>query len=631
MCADKCSTLEADVVIVGSGIAGALIAKQLGLANKRVLILEAGAELLPDINDYMNRFFRASAKVPESPYTPELFTDGRLTDPGTVNAGRPTVLTLGPKTPEKNRGFGDWTDPKQAYLIQKGRLPFASTYERINGGTVRHWLGTSLRNLPSDFKMQSTYGRFVDWPISYDDLNEWYGKAEHEIGVSADKQDQEKMGVTLPPGFFPQQYSYPMPGIPLSLVDQAVDKVKSVVVDNEMVPVKVTGTPAGRNSQPYQNRRVCAGNTNCIPICPIGAKYDPSFTLADAFRTGNVCISYRTVAHEILVSESGRVEEIRFKKYEKDSVKSDQEGTVRAKVFVIAANAIETPRLLLMSTNEGRTPWGVANSTGLVGKNLMDHPIYLAWALAPQPVYGYRGPLSTAGIENMRDGNFRRQRGAFRIEIGNEGWNFSKNDPSNTMFDFINGTNYSGLNGDDKTKPVALSGRALAMKLNDVLSRQFRLGFLVEQSPNAGNRVTLSKQHTDLLGLPRPEIRYDLYDYEKRSFVAAKKIADKIFDGMGARQFTSPPAPDEPASFDVEIDGKRTPMMFFGAGHIVGTYRMGFNDEDSVVDGDQRSWDHPNLYLVGSGTFPTVATANPTLTLAALSLRTADRIAKDLR
>src|SRR5262245_7627201 len=175
MCADKCSTLEADVVIVGSGIAGALIAKQLGLANKRVLILEAGAELLPDINDYMNRFYRATAKVPEAPYTPELFTGGQLTDPATVNAGRPTVLSLGAKTIDKskNPSFGDWTDPRQSYLIQKGTLPFASTYERINGGTVRHWLGTSLRNLPSDFKMQSTYGRFVDWPISYDDLNEW--------------------------------------------------------------------------------------------------------------------------------------------------------------------------------------------------------------------------------------------------------------------------------------------------------------------------------------------------------------------------------------------------------------------------------------------------------------------------
>ena len=61
----------------------------------------------------------------------------------------------------------------------------------------------------------------------------------------------------------------------------------------------VASTPAARNSQPYQNRRVCAGNTNCIPICPIQAKYDPSVTLADALRTGNVEVMYKTVASQV--------------------------------------------------------------------------------------------------------------------------------------------------------------------------------------------------------------------------------------------------------------------------------------------------------------------------------------------
>ena len=78
-----------------------------------------------------------------------------------------------------------------------------------------------------------------------------------------------------------------------------------------------------------------------------------------------------------------------------------------------------------MSKNGGRTARGVANSSGLVGKHLMDHPLYLAWALAPTQVWGYRGPLATSGIEVARDGEFRRVRGAFRIEIGNEGWNFA--------------------------------------------------------------------------------------------------------------------------------------------------------------------------------------------------------------
>src|SRR5262249_3283310 len=150
MCAVRIS--NPDVLIVGSGIAGALIAWQLGRAGKKVLILEAGEALPADINGYMNTFLMATAKVRGSPHRPARFATNGLTDPGTVNAGRPTVLSLGAKGK-----FGDWQDPKQAYLIQKGPLAFGSTYERINGGTVRHWLGTSLRFTPSDFEMKSRF------------------------------------------------------------------------------------------------------------------------------------------------------------------------------------------------------------------------------------------------------------------------------------------------------------------------------------------------------------------------------------------------------------------------------------------------------------------------------------------
>jgi choline dehydrogenase-like flavoprotein len=174
------SDIEWDVAIVGSGFAGSLIANVLGNAHKKVVILEAGAELPTNINAYMTRFYSASAKVPESPYTPEIFDGAKLRDPSKVNAGRPTVMSLGPRG-----GFGDWTDPSQSYLVQQGPRPFASTYDRIAGGTS-HWLGTCLRFVPNDFKTHSLYGQSVDWPIGYDDLNAWYCEAEKELGVSAD-------------------------------------------------------------------------------------------------------------------------------------------------------------------------------------------------------------------------------------------------------------------------------------------------------------------------------------------------------------------------------------------------------------------------------------------------------------
>src|SRR5258708_1087592 len=176
MCADKVGSYDA--VIVGSGVSGALIAKILGQAKKKVLLLEAGEKLPPNVNGYMDRFLMTTAKVPESPYPPDLFTGNKLTDPATVNGGRATVLSLG-----ANGKFGDWQDPKQSYFIQKGPLPFASTYERINGGTVRHWLGTSLRFVPRDFEMKNYVGRFPNRPISCSALERMYGDAQKEIGL----------------------------------------------------------------------------------------------------------------------------------------------------------------------------------------------------------------------------------------------------------------------------------------------------------------------------------------------------------------------------------------------------------------------------------------------------------------
>jgi choline dehydrogenase-like flavoprotein len=333
----------------------------------------------------------------------------------------------------------------------------------------------------------------------------------------------------------------------------------------------------------------------------------------------------RAVASNVRVDENGRISGIDYIQYARDNGPITDRGLAIGKIYILAGNAIETPRLLLMSTSE-RTPDGVANrrdGKGVVGKNLMDHPLFLAWARAQNPVWGYRGPLSTAGIEVCRDGEFRRDRGAFRIEIGNEGWNFSSLDPDTTTIDFVNGLNFGELNEGKE----ALFGIDLVKALNDNLTRQFRLGFLVEQSPDDTNTVTLAPNARDHLGLPRPQITYDLSEYTKRGLAAAKITASAIFHSMTALERTAPARPDDPSSFAWPPE-QTTRLNYFGAGHIVGTYRMGPSATDSVVNDMQQSWDHDNLFLVGSGTFPTVATANPTLTLAALCLRTADHIVR---
>jgi len=635
--------IKCDVAIVGSGFAGAMIANELSQKGISVVVLEAGAGITPNINDYMKRFYKADAKVPESPYPPE-FVDskGDVIEPAKVAAGRPTVLTL---------GASNWKDPKQAYLVQKGPRPFASTYERVAGGTS-HWLGTSLRFVPNDFRMKASYGKnqlgfsLPDWPtaISSETMSPYYARAESELGVSADVKEQSFLGISFSKG-----YNYPMPRIPPSLLDQRIgdaltllndDETKFLGMDKPVTQVAVRSLPAARNSRPYRNRRACAGNTNCIPICPIQAKYDPTITLNEATNRGAQLIDH-AVAREIVI-DNDRVSQINFIRYKDEAGPKTADGCLKARIYVIAGNAIETPRLLLMSKNQGRTAKGVANSSDLVGRNLMDHPYYVAWGLLPmtaRPVFPYRGPLITSGIGDLCDGPFRAKRAAFRIDIGNEGWNYViaggafGADPHLTTIDFVNGMNSSGLNKQEFSQVKdnsALLGAGLAQKLNDLVSRQFRIGFLVEQTPDPNNRVTLSSTFTDALGLPRPEISYDISDYTKQGIVASFRTKNLIFRKMAAQDFTER-AEGDPTGFDEVIDGQTVKLNYGGAGHIMGTYRMGDNPKTSVVDSFQRSHDHNNLYLVGSGTFPTGGTANPTLTLSALAMRTADSIVSDLK
>jgi glucose dehydrogenase len=640
MAASNC--MQCDVAIVGSGFAGALIANELSAKGIKVIILEAGPGVQPNINSYMKRFYTSTAKVPESAYPPALSAD-----PGKLAAGRPTSLMLGPD---------NWQDPKKSYFIQKGPRPFTSTYDRLAGGTA-HWLGTSLRLVPNDFRMKSSYGKdqkdfpLPDWPekINSAKMSPYYARAEEELGVSADVDEQRFLNID-----FPKDYAYKMPRIPPSLLDQRIGEALAKLTEDEtrflemqppVTEVKVRSLPAARNSQPYRNRRACAGNTNCIPICPIQAKYDPTITLNEATDKGAILIDH-AVASEIVV-EGGRVNQINFITYMDEAGPKTGQGCVKAKTYVIAANAIETPRLLLMSKNQGRTVNGVANSSDLVGRNLMDHPYYVAWALLPmtaKPVFPYRGPLITSGIGDLCDGAFRARRAAFRVDIGNEGWNFVVAgtqfgaDPHVTAIDFVNAMNSSGLNSKEFSQldkdNAALFGVDLAHKLNDIITRQFRIGFLVEQDPDPNNRVTLSSEFTDGLGLPRPEISYNISDYTRQGIVASYRMRKLIFDKMGATDFTHrapDPSANSPGRFEEIIDGRPVTLTYGGAGHIMGTYRMGDDPKTSVVDSFQRSHDHNNLYLVGSGTFPTGGTANPTLTLSALALRTADSIVSDLK
>ncbi len=317
------ATYDADVVIVGSGIAGALAAKGLAEAGLSVLILEAGPRTTR--GDNLARYQSAPVKVPESPY------------PNAPYARHPT------------------TDDSDSYYVQAGPVPFRSTYVRLVGGTTWHWLGTMIRLVPDDFALKTRFGRGVDWPISYDDLEPWYSLAEHEIGIAGDSSND--LGS-------PRSRGYPMPAIARSYLDK---RVAELAFDG--TPYDLTPTPQARNATFFQDRPPCCGSASCIPICPVQAKYDATATLDRAEHAGARVLPDHVVDF-VEVGADGQVTAVRFKRPDRGT------GMATAKVFVLAAHAIEGPKILLMSRGE-RTPNGAANRSDQVGRNLTDHPVQL--------------------------------------------------------------------------------------------------------------------------------------------------------------------------------------------------------------------------------------------------------------
>lgn len=588
------SNADYDVVIVGAGISGALIANELASKGAKVLILEAG-ETTDVRQTFIDDFYAAEIKTPGAPY------------PATTDAPRPDV----PISPKWKDPTAFDTDPRY-YFVQTGPDAFGSTYERLTGGTTQHWLGTSLRFFPEDFKTKTQFGFADDWPIDYDELAPWYTKAESEIGVAGDASVDDGMGI-------PHAGPYPMKPVPPSWSDQVIKKkLDGKTFDGKAV--SVDPTPQARNTEYYDKRPICMGNTSCVPVCPIQAKYDATVHLNKAVSQSTpATIQAKSVVHRVEVdAASGEVTGVTYKNWD------GSEHTVTAKRYVMAAHAIETAKILLMSpwkTDSKGNDVSVANSSGLVGKRLMDHICLVAWGLSDEPLHPYRGPLSTSGIGAFRHGDFRSESAAFRIELGNAGWNWPTGAPDSMVNQLV------GTDG--------MMGSALKKSLHDNGINQIRIALEMEATPLDASYIVPSTKYRDKFGIPRPELHYRISDdstpngdYTLKGYKKANELYPQLFEAAGIKDYTSvDTTPGTPGLFTYQ----GTSYQYRGAGHVIGTYTMGAAPNCSVVDKNQRSWDHKNLFLVGSGVFPTTATANPTLTIAALALWAADTIANDLQ
>lgn len=527
--------LTADVVIVGSGVAGALCAYRLAQQGVKVLVLEAGPRVT---REAIVRGFQ------ESPFL-------------NLSAGYPNPAWA-PRP--------DWGNAPDSLIEQTGD-PNRLEYLRIVGGTTWQWSGSALRLRPADFRLHSLYRLGLDWPLDYEMLEPDYAEAERELGVAGDPAADPELSRSTP---------FPLPPVPPSYAENWITpRLRTLGLD-------FTARPAARNTLPYDGRSQCAGFGTCTPICPTGAQYSAMVHVEKAERLG-VPILQNCRVDRIDANPQGLIERVVF------SRPDGSKGSARATLFALAANGIETPRLLLMSASD-RYPHGLANSSDQVGRNYMDHPGLSIKMDLPEAVFPGRGPVATRQCTNYCDGSFREKHAAWLMD-------------TNNTLDLHSITQQ------------ALSDGLWQPELEGVIRlhalHQFQIDAHMEQLPSASNRITLDWLRRDDAGQPKIKMDYAFGNYELAGFARIREVFADIGKAAGAR--------------NVHISEQP-----FAHNHLMGAARMGRDPRQSVTDSHGRTHDHSNLFLLGSALFPTSGTANPTLTIAALTLRTSRAMLQQL-
>ncbi|HEY7297238.1 MAG TPA: GMC family oxidoreductase [Xanthobacteraceae bacterium] len=565
------ATEKTDVVIVGAGAAGGILAAELSKAGMRVIGLERGPRLATkdfaaqdELRYFQRQDLRPNPKRQPITWRPNTNTRARPTEP--INYGN-----------------------------------------QAGGGTV-HYGSVSWRFHEDDFRVRShTVERYgasaipedssvIDWPLSYADLEPYYDRAEHEIGVSGKAGNLQGKKIDGGNVFeAPRHRDYPLP--PLT-VDQSGANFEA---GTKKLGYHPFSTPRAIVSQPYNGRPGCSYCGFCQAFgCHIGAKSSILVTkLPEADATGNFKLITGAMCYRVNTDNSGRATGVSY--YGPD--RSD--NTIEADLVILAPFIYDNVRLLLLSKTE-KFPNGLANSSGHLGKHLMAHIGARAFAaFDDRHVNIFMGPsaqkytIDDFNADNFDHGGLGFIRGAqissgpAGLEGGPIGTAMSMNPPPDVP---RWGAKYRDFLVQYYTRYTALTGQ-------------------IENLPYADQTIDLDPDVRDAWGLPAPRLTYDWRRPNERA--RAEFVRQKLLDighAMGASVvWTSPFGPGSP-----------------GAHHEGGT-RMGSNPKESVVNRYSQSWDIPNLFIMGSSTHPTMSGFNPTLTIEALAFWTADAIVNRYR
>ena len=515
---------ESTVAIIGSGIVGATIAYHLTQKGYDVDVFEKG---------------------PEYPY------------PHTAQFGERILYMYDNPVYHLPKDLKD--------LTRSGNYAFNPNDERVMvvGGSATHWEAITLRMTPNDFKTRSLYGHGEDWPFTYDDLEPYYCKAESLLGVSGTDADN--------PFAPPRSRPYPLPPFELSYDD--------VILAGKLreYGIILHTTPQARTRAPYEDRAGCVNFGTCF-VCPIGARYSPNYHLLRAVETGLCKVHANTSVRRIVVDRSGLARALLYQP--NDTVKEREHG---AKVIIVAAGAIESARLLLLS-GEGRHPDGLGNDGGHVGKNLTFHHLWQGRMHYKDPLYPGRFGGWTGQNHQFLDSPKRGKHGGIKVEFSSRVAN-----PENKAVEWG-----KGLEIVEDLKPI----------------RHWRPITLHAESISSSQKYVMLSEKRDRFGDPYAHVHYQSADFDYETYRFAREIFDRFVVATDAD--------------DAEFSSANS---FNSGAHHMGTCRMGYNLRDSVVDQFGKVHGTSRLFVIGGSSFVgTSGAVNPTLTIVALAIRTADYI-----
>jgi choline dehydrogenase-like flavoprotein len=450
-----------------------------------------------------------------------------------------------------------WNDPRVVDGANPITMGGKNSGKAVGGSTV-HFAMVSLRFRPEWFKSRSALGYGADWPLDWRDMWGYYAKAERALGISGPVR--YPWGPKRPP--YPYR-AHEMNGAAVLLARGC-----------EAMGIAWTPTPLATVSAPRGASPPCVYRGFCRFGCSTNAKQSQLVTFIPRALKAGAEIRDLAMVGRIEMDAAGRATGVHY-------IREGRWRFQRARNVVVAGYAIETPRLLLASGTDLH-PEGLANSSGLVGKNLMTQSNQAVFGTMEEEVRWYKGPPSLAITEH---------------------WNYDD------AKDFAGGYCWMAQGplpiewATIQTSSRGLWGQALRDEMAKY-NHQVGLKMVGEMLPSEANRVTLADE-TDQYGLEVARVTYGWGDNDKALIQHALGQMQTSLEAVGAREL-----------FRQEDD----------TNHLAGTARMGFDGDTSVVDSDCRTWDIPNLWICDGSVFPTTGGVNPSLTITAIALRTADRI-----